>query len=73
MFPNPAKSEFTIESKNVKNFNVKVYDVLGKTIFNDFTNRGKVDVKRTSNFKSGMYLVQVTTGSSSYRTKLIIE
>ena len=73
VYPNPAKSEFTIESKNTKSFKVKVYDILGKTVFKGLTNRGKIEIKRTSNFKSGIYLVKVTTDSSSYRTKIVIE
>lgn len=52
---------------------VKVYDVNGRTIVNeDAGNTDNIKISKSS-FKQGVYIFDVSTEKSSYRTKLLIQ
>lgn len=59
--PNPIKDKLVIHSnKNLKNFNVQIFDLNGKLIqFNSFQNPEPINV---TNLKSGFYFVVIEDG-----------
>jgi hypothetical protein len=73
VYPNPTNGDFTIALKNLNALGVKIYNVLGKVVYQQKTNAQKLDVKN-STLTSGMYLIQVTTSDNkTYNTKLVIQ
>ena len=73
VYPNPTNGDFTIALKNLNAVGVKIYNVLGKVVYQQKTNAQKLDVKN-STLTSGMYLIQVTTSDNkTYNTKLVIQ
>jgi len=76
IFPNPNNGEFTINlsSRSNKNINVEVYDIRGRSIFNN-TYDSTSDFSQSINLnsvQSGMYLVKVTDGDRIAIKKIIV-
>ena len=73
-FPNPSKSQFTlkIESDNTKDqINIKVTDILGRTI-QTYTNLSAGQTLNIgSNYKVGIYLIEMIQGNMHKQLKLI--
>lgn len=77
VFPNPAKDgiEFKIQNSknNFQNVQVKIFDVLGKEIKNQFFENGDLKVK-VSNLQSGIYFYKISGNGENIKTgKLVIE
>jgi hypothetical protein len=74
LYPNPAKESFTIELQKYKNYQLKVNNVLGQTVYEvKLTNSNTmVDV---SEFGTGLYLVHLVDTSSNTEEikKVVIE
>ncbi|MFG6686780.1 Ig-like domain-containing protein [Mariniflexile sp. HNIBRBA6329] len=73
VFPNPASKSFTITLKDANNANIAISDMLGKMIYKNTVDNGKISIENDGQFKSGMYLVRVTSGNQAYYTKFIIK
>jgi hypothetical protein len=70
VFPNPSADRFTISFKNMNGVKVSIYDVLGKVVYQNSTNKEKLEVD--NDFKPGIYLVKVVDDTNkAYHTKLI--
>ena len=54
--PNPTSDFINIQFKNAADYNIEIYDIVGKQIGN-FKNTNQIDV---SNFNSGIYLIKIT-------------
>lgn len=67
MYPNPANSMVTIQTANNDVLQVAVFDVLGKQVISQTGNTLNV-----SSLKSGIYMVQVTNGTSTSVQKLVV-
>lgn len=70
--PNPASTNFIIElPSNISDANVEIYNLLGKQVYERKVSdsNGNVDV---SNWKSGVYLVKVSSGIY-FQTKRFIK
>ena len=69
MYPNPVKDNFLYFSAT-QNFDIIIYDVLGKQVLIENTTRTKnyIDV---SNLKKGIYLVKINSNQGSITKKLI--
>jgi len=71
IYPNPVKSELFINTPNIGNFNVKIYDLLGNLVFQ------KNDISKQSiNLKSlrkGVYVLAVQSEKQQKTFKLIKE
>lgn len=75
VFPNPASKSFTVVLKDlsVNEAQIVIIDMLGKTIYKNVLNNGKILIENNGRFKSGIYLVTVTSNKQSYQTKLVIK
>lgn len=76
LYPNPTKGSFTIEFKDLANsFSVEVYDVTGKTIYEN--NYGQaanlVQVINLDNPANGVYFVNIKSDKGIVTKKLIIQ
>ena len=59
IFPNPVKNDLNIELPDYQNYEVHIYDLTGKEIFNkniEDDNHAKYDL---SNFKTGIYILAI--------------
>lgn len=77
IFPNPNHGEFTIKLNSSSNSDIKVevYDVRGRSIFNnDYSNSPEFNQTISlNNVQSGMYLVKVSDGQKQTTKKIIVE
>ncbi len=70
VYPNPSADRFTISFKNMNGVKVSIYDVLGKVVYQNSTNKDRLEVD--NDFKSGVYLVKVIDDTNRvYHTKLV--
>ncbi|SFD27308.1 T9SS type A sorting domain-containing protein [Algibacter pectinivorans] len=74
IFPNPANDSFTMAFKNLNQVKVQIFDMLGKTVYNNKSLGENLKVINNGQFKSGVYLIRVVDGANKvYNTKLIIK
>ncbi|RLD57571.1 MAG: hypothetical protein DRI97_05065, partial [Bacteroidetes bacterium] len=71
LFPNPATDRVTIRSNNIID-EVLIYNNMGQLVFSGPVNDDQIMVN-TSTYVTGMYIVQVRTGTAVEVRKLIIE
>ncbi|MGL5113355.1 MAG: sulfatase/phosphatase domain-containing protein, partial [Flavobacterium sp.] len=72
VFPNPAKNQITVDSKNLQIDGIEIYDVNGRTIYTDkvsFSGMRKINL----NLKAGIYLVKPKSEHQFAAQKLIID
>ena len=67
LFPNPANDFINIQT-TFDNFEIEIYDLLGKKIFNSFNSR-TLNLKQ---FDKGLYLLKISSGYQS-QSKLFIK
>ncbi|MEI6684252.1 MAG: T9SS type A sorting domain-containing protein [Bacteroidota bacterium] len=69
IFPNPASRELTVA--NVRDATVALFDLTGRLMLTDETglSERKLDV---SSFRSGIYLLRVTSGERSFGRKVVV-
>lgn len=75
IYPNPAKSSFTIKS-NPNNFatELELFDLTGKLLIHKKLNNIPENTITTNSLSKGIYLISITTtNGSNYNDKLIIE
>ncbi len=71
IYPNPAKEQVFIQADtNIEK--VTIFDLLGKTIKSTWLNGNSATID-ISEISSGLYLIEITDGSSRNVSKLIIE
>ena len=70
LYPNPAQQSFNIELPQQQNFNLLVYDVTGRKVYQSKNAAGIVKVD-CSSFTSGIYFVQAVTEKTVLSSKLI--
>ncbi|MFN0187457.1 MAG: T9SS type A sorting domain-containing protein [Bacteroidia bacterium] len=72
--PNPSTGNFTITFPEIINqAAIKIYNLLGDNIFEEFTfNESKKEITLT-NIPSGVYFVSVFDGEKSYCKKIIVQ
>jgi hypothetical protein len=74
VYPNPAKESFTIAFQNITNAKVKIYDLLGKVVYQNATSTGVIRIQHGHNLPSGIYLVKaIADDNKVYHTKLVIK
>jgi OOP family OmpA-OmpF porin len=75
IYPNPVKDELIISSKQLGE--IKIYDVMGKEIYRttSLSSDFRPDSYRvpTSDFKPGIYFLEINTGKEIYRKKFLKE
>ena len=73
VYPNPAKSNFTIALSNISEADVIIYNTLGKLVYKEKTNTGDIKFKNNSNLTPGIYLIKAISGEGKvFHTKLIV-
>ena len=70
IYPNPVIDEFTIQSLDATEKEIKIVDVSGKTVYFEKTSENSIN---TIALQSGMYFVEVTTNGRRFHTKIIKE
>lgn len=70
IYPNPAQQSFTIELPQHQNFNLLVYDVTGRKVYQRTNATGIIKVD-CSSFTSGMYFIQAVNEKTVLSGKLI--
>ncbi len=78
LYPNPAENEFTIEFNNDKpeDYNIIIYDLIGKIIFNKrFVTLNGINKQHVncSVFEKGVYVVQIQGASQNHYKKIVIQ
>ncbi|MCK4570010.1 MAG: T9SS type A sorting domain-containing protein, partial [Bacteroidales bacterium] len=71
IYPNPARDHLTIESNKIIE-EVRIYNNMGQLVYSGQFGNSQIMVN-TSNFITGMYIVQVRSGEAVEVRKLIIE
>ena len=70
IYPNPNDGNFSIYLPAQKEIeNLKVFDLLGNLIFEDFTGEHKINL---TNLPKGVYALKVKSGNEMYHKKIII-
>ncbi len=72
IWPNPATEVLNVEVFNAKETTVNIKDVLGKEVYHSIFTEAKIAVD-ISQFKKGMYVVEVGMGNTSIIKKLIVQ
>ena len=68
--PNPASDYLVIASNNADNATVKIIDVLGNNVFNDYIPLSKkIDV---SEFKNGVYFITIETSEAKVTNRKLV-
>ncbi|WP_147676462.1 T9SS type A sorting domain-containing protein [Algibacter pacificus] len=74
IYPNPAKDSFTLAFENQNTVKVEIYDITGKIVYQNSTNKGVLEVEVSHKFTSGLYLVKTLAENNKvYHTKLVIK
>ena len=76
IYPNPSKGSFNIEFKDfVNNYSVEVFDVTGKTIYeNNFDQASNlVQTINLENPSSGVYFINVKSDKGIVTKKLVVQ
>lgn len=72
IFPNPTQDKFVVLFEKLPIAQVKISDMLGRTVYSKFTSKGSVELSKADGFLSGMYLIQVIGDKGQYATKKLI-
>ena len=72
LYPNPNEGIFTISvsQKEVKNLNIELFDVFGKSVFKAISNSVNTEID-TQNLPIGVYLVRLTSNEINEVLKII--
>ena len=70
VFPNPVNNEFTLIIPNGITCELRIYDVLGQTIFR--SNITQSETKFHANFDNGIYFLELKTKTSTITKKLFV-
>ncbi len=72
IFPNPAKNEFTIETKNSTIRNFELLNAVGQTIKVPYKNTNGILRCNASVLSKGVYYVHITTSANNVLTKKVV-
>ena len=71
IYPNPARDHISIKSENSID-EARIYNNMGQMVYSGEFNNNQIMVN-TSNFNSGMYIVEVMVEGKKIRRKLVVE
>jgi len=70
IYPNPATSEFTVETGKDGKVLVTIFNLVGATVIEELVDNGTpIDI---TNLHKGIYMVKVVVGGNQHVTKLIV-
>lgn len=72
VYPNPIQNNaFTIDMKNLEEFELEVYDSMGRQLFSSKDHGSKVSVKLDQKIESGIFMLRLSDKQNSYTRKII--
>ena len=76
-YPNPVKDHISLEfsSNVIQSLDVKVFDFIGREIYFEYLNNFNGNYKRKvdlSNYKKGIYFIQISSDEGVLNRKFII-
>ena len=69
MFPNPANDYLNFSSNSSENLDIQIFDMLGKSVLRKENIGSSVDI---SKLNSGVYLIQIISGTKTSTRQLIV-
>lgn len=70
IFPNPVASQLVINSEGLEKFDIRIVDVLGKTVYDESAYKSKkIDV---TDLKNGVYILTIIERGTTIQTKRIV-
>ena len=72
VYPNPTNGVFVIELEKTAKYDVRLYNVLGQTVYTTSTNAMSTTVDLSS-FDKGIYTVELKDANTIYTEKVIVE
>ncbi len=74
MYPNPSNGIIYLNwNKEVKNGQVKIYNVSGQNVYVENTQNITNDIVNLHNQSKGIYYIQVTDNNNSWTEKIILK
>lgn len=71
IYPNPTKDQFTVKINDAESYELKVYDLKGQLLQNDFlTGTNTINL---NTYESGVYLIHISNNTYNKHFKLIVE
>jgi len=71
--PNPTSGIFSIILKDKEDYKVTVRNIVGQLVYEDYVRGDILNNIDLSNYKSGIYIVNIETSTSTYSHKVILE
>lgn len=72
VYPNPAKDNWTVSTKNIKMTSIQVFDILGKNVLSLRPNTSEAKING-ANLRSGLYFAKISTVNGASTLKLVKE
>ncbi len=73
IYPNPAKSVFTIDLGATKTGEIQIVDAMGRRVYsNEFNGKSKLRIN-SSNWEKGIYMIQMISNDEVSSSKIVIE
>lgn len=72
VYPNPAKDNWILSTKNIKMTSIQVFDMLGKNVLSLKPNTSEAKING-ANLKSGLYFAKISTANGASTLKLVKE
>lgn len=69
IYPNPLKNNLYVNSDLTENIDIKIYTILGEILFEEKISNAAII--NTESFKTGIYFVELSSGSKKITKKLI--
>ncbi|HOZ29867.1 MAG TPA: PKD domain-containing protein [Bacteroidales bacterium] len=75
VYPNPSTGfvNIQINDESVSNFNIEIYDALGRKIINEFSDNGPNEyIADLSSYPEGLYIIRISFGERIVNKKLLL-
>jgi hypothetical protein len=69
LYPNPTTGTFKIQTPQLKNSQLEIFNMLGEKIYSDLLKEETIEL----NARAGIYFVRVSDGEKVYTQKLVVE
>ncbi|MCB0476663.1 MAG: T9SS type A sorting domain-containing protein [Crocinitomicaceae bacterium] len=73
VYPNPGKDVVTLYSPDVTSYELKIYSISGKEVWNEKVYKEEKKLLLLQDFSAGMYIIQIVSKGSQITQKLIVE